>query len=117
MNIRQAYIDRDAALARATTISEAAEAANRDLTDEERVDYDASMTEAVAIRNRIARHDAMAIEQGLTPSTDAPSDDPNIGMDKPELRAYSLIRAINASITLEALKTSRILIPLYSTDT
>ena len=91
---------RDAALAKATAITETANVADRNLTDEERADYDSAVAEAVDYRERIARADALAIEQGLTPaSASQPDADPSIGMEPKELREYSLIRAINASVS------------------
>lgn len=93
MDINNLKSVRADALKRAQAVAEAAEKENRNLTDDERATYESAMTEARNVAERIERAAEMDAAQGLYPA-EAPN--PNIGMDKKEVRRYSILRAINA---------------------
>jgi HK97 family phage major capsid protein len=100
MKISDLKQKRAAILDEAAGIAKSAEAESRNLSTEEREKYEAKMNEARDLRERIERAAEIAAEQGvaLTPEG-APVSDPSVGMSNKEVRQYSFIRAINASIS------------------
>ena len=98
MNINDMKVRRDALLAEARDIAEVADAAGRDLTDDERGKYEAIMADAKSVRNRIERAAALDAEAGLLAAdAPAPIPDATIGMSTDEVRAFSFIKAIRAA--------------------
>ena len=98
----------DAALAEMRTLTEASEADDRDFTEEEQRQWNELDGQAESLRNRISRLEKQESQpatqrSGNGPVTGRPKPmaDPNIGMEKKDLRSYSLIRAINAAATFD----------------
>lgn len=84
----------------AKAILDGAEAASRDLNDEERGQYDGLTAKVSAMDSDIAR---FATAQRLVDDLSAPvgggvKTDPHIGMDDKDVRQYSLVRAIRAKM-------------------
>ena len=99
LNVNDLKVRHGEVRTRMNEIATNAEAGDRNLDETETVEFDALKTEAGDLRVRIDRLDALAADSGYTPAEVAPEDaDPSIGMDTRELRDYSIIRAVRASI-------------------
>lgn len=97
----------DAALAEMRKLTEASEADDRDFTEDEQRQWNELDGQAESLRNRISRLEKQE-SQPATQRSDGPiagkpkpMGDPNIGMGKKDLRAYSLLRAIHAAATFD----------------
>lgn len=93
---------RAAAIKAAKDLQAAADAANRDLTDEERSTFDAHLAEADTLKAEIERRERLDVLEGEieTRDDDPPRPDPDRrapAVHTPEDRDYSLARAISAS--------------------
>ena len=88
-------------LEEAQALVEAAEAEDRDLTDEEREQFDALMAEADNLKARAKRMEKVNIEvrELREPQRGAVKPEPSgrIGMEERDVQQYSLLRAIRAA--------------------
>lgn len=101
MNLKQLLEKRAKLAAEARAILDTAQTANaaRDLTDEERTQFDMLQTQLDALTADIARtqgFEAREAELNRSQGRLTPPPDPNIGMSEQDVRAYSIVRAIRA---------------------
>ena len=80
------------------SVIDAAKAESRKLTDDEKADFDKFKAEAAEVRENVARLEELRAADGFEPVKNTATEDPSIGMDKKELRSYSLLRAIRAAV-------------------
>jgi len=98
MNVNDLKVRHGEVRDRMSAIATAAEVDNRNLTDDEGTEFAALKTEAADLRARIERIEALAADSGFTPAEVAPDADPSIGMSAAEVREYSILRAVRASV-------------------
>jgi len=98
MNVNDLKVRHGEVRERMTAIADAAEADNRNLNEDEGTEFAALKTEAADLRARIERIDTLAADSGFTPAEVAPDADPSIGMSAAEVREYSILRAVRASV-------------------
>lgn len=102
MNLRELRQRRAALVAQARGIVNGAMQAARDMTEEERSQYDGLMAQVDQLAADIGRLERLeGAESGLEGSSRAamrptPGDGARIGMSRADLRRYSLVRAIDA---------------------
>lgn len=100
-NLRELMRRRSELIAEARKLNEGAEQANRDLSDEELKRYDEVMGEVAQVNNRIERAQRLENLDGAAERAGERQivADGHIGMNRDDLRKYSLVRAIHAAAT------------------
>ena len=85
-------------IAEARAMLDKAEGEKRDLTGEESVQYNALLSQAEKLQAQIEREESQQQMEGSIAASQQPVASAHIGMNQREVRQYSLVRAIWASV-------------------
>jgi HK97 family phage major capsid protein len=103
MNVRELQQQRAALIGQARTMIDKADSEKRELTAEELVAYNATMSQIDKMSADIERRAKLDAQQADAGTFERRTGaDPNIGLSPKEIRQYSIVRAINA---IDAAKT------------